>query len=50
MVSSPEDTTRTPDWEKKSTNFKNGLIIRYKSEFIDAFRTSKLFKVPTYIE
>jgi hypothetical protein len=50
IVSSSEDTTRTPDWEKNSTNFKNGLIIRYKNEFIDAFRTSKLFKVPTYIE
>jgi len=50
LVSSLEDTTRTPDWEKKSTSFKNGLIIRYKSEFIDAFRTTKLFKVPTYIE
>ena len=50
IVSSSEDTTRTPNWEEKSTNFKNGLIIRYKSEFIDAFRTTKLFKVPTYIE
>jgi hypothetical protein len=50
MVSSSEDTSRSPDWEKKSTNFKNGLMIRYKSEFIDAFRTTKLFKVPTYIE
>ena len=50
LVSSPEDTSRTPNWKKKSTNFKNGLIIRYKSEFIDAFRTTKLFKVPRYIE
>ena len=50
IVSSSEDTTRTPNWKKKSTNFKNGLIIRYKSEFIDAFRTAKLYKVPTYIE
>jgi len=50
IVSSPEDASRTPDWEKKSTNFKNGLIIRYESEFIDAFRTAKLTKVPAYIE
>jgi hypothetical protein len=50
IVSSSEDTTRTPDWEKKSINFKDGLIIRYRTEFIDAFRTAKLFKVPTYIE
>ena len=50
IVSSLEDVSRTPDWEDKSYNFKNGLVIRYKSEFIDAFRTAKLFKVPTYIE
>ena len=50
IVSSSEDTTRTPNWQQTSINFKDGLIIRYKNEFIDAFRTSKLFKVPTYIE
>jgi hypothetical protein len=50
IVSSSQDTSRTPDWESKATTFKDDLVIRYKNEFIDAFRTSKLFKVPTYIE
>ena len=50
IVSCPEDTSRTPDWESKAVSFKDDLVIRYKNEFIDAFRTAKLSKVPTYIE
>ena len=50
IVSFAGNISRSPDWEYKSFSFKNGLIIRYKSEFIDAFRTAKLYKVPTYIE
>jgi hypothetical protein len=50
IVSSLEDIIKTPNWESHTLTFKDELIIRYKNEFIDAFRTAKLFKVPTYIE
>jgi hypothetical protein len=50
IVSSTKDTSRNPEWENIAIKFKNELLIRYPNEFIDAFRTAKLFEVPTHIE
>lgn len=50
MVSSLKDTSMSPNWQEKAKRFKNDLYVRHLNEFIDAFRTAKLFKVPTHIE
>jgi hypothetical protein len=49
IVSSSNDTTRTPNWKGTAAKFKDGLTIRYKNEAVDAFRTASLFKIPNYI-
>lgn len=50
LVSTNEDTTRTPNSEYLKLKFKKGLDIRYKNEGLEALRRVTLYKIPNFIE
>lgn len=49
MVSTDDDTTRTPNSKLLGSKFKDGLNIRYKNEAVEAFRKVVLYRIPDYI-